>query len=201
MGVGFRLGIAAVVIAAVAIPLITVGNTVSSINFPAPTPVITGSTPNAPSPAAPTRHPAARSISYLTEAGVRAGLARVAKLAPGARLDQVRLAATSLIALARLPSGAFKEVALESTGGPFVTSGASTGERFVTLSQIRPRAVARIVAGMKSRFHVPMARIDYMVLSSPPIGPTQWIVFAKGPRHPGFTATLAGARLTRIPGE
>ncbi len=197
---GLRLAIAVVVIAAVAVPLITVTSTVSSINFPAPTTVISGSGQGIPKSVPASPHAVVRPVSYLTSAGVRAGLAHVAKLVPGARLDQVRLAATSLIASARLPGGALKEVVLEATG-PFVTAGASTGERLVPLSAIKPRAVARIVAAMKSRFHIPVTKIDYLVLSSPAGAPTQWIVFAKTVGHPGFTATLNGDRLARIPGE
>jgi len=41
-------------------------------------------------------------------------------------------------------------------------------------------------------------RIDYMVISSPPGLPTQWIVFSKAPSHPGFAATLSGASLHRL---
>jgi hypothetical protein len=196
LGIGFRLAIAAVVIAAVVIPLITVGNTVSDIRFPSATPVVTHG-PHTTTAPAPAPRPAKR-ISYLTATGVRTGLALISKRLPGARLDQLRLAATSLIASARLPGGGFKEVILEPTG-TFVTSGASTGERLFSPSQISPRAVARIVAEMRQRFHVSAGQIDYMVTSPTFSGETQWVVFAKTAGHPGFTADLAGVRLRRLP--
>jgi hypothetical protein len=199
MSIAIRLVVAAVVIAAVVIPLISVGNTVSSINIPSPGPLVTGigGTKTAGGGAKPARTPS-KPASYLTAAGARAGLAQVAKLIPRARLALVRLDANSLTASARLPNGTFKEVAFEPTGS-FVTSGADSGQRLLPISQIRPRAVARIVSAMRARFHVPAAQIDYMVLSSPPGAPTQWIIFTKAPKHPGFTATLAGARLARLP--
>ena len=51
---------------------------------------------------------------------------------------------------------------------------------------------------MGRRFHVPARRIDYMVISSPQGLPAQWILFTKAPSHPGFGATLGGARLHRL---
>jgi hypothetical protein len=193
MSVGMRLAIVAVVIAAVAVPLITVGNTVSDLTIPSLAPVVAQgiSTPTAP---ATTPTP----VSYLTAAGVRAGLGRVAKLLPGARLALVRLDARSLSASAHLRNGTFKEIALTPTGS-VETTGASTGQRPIPISQISPRAVARIVTGMKRSFHVAPARLDYMVLSSPRGAPTQWVIFSKAPGSPGFTATLSGGRLARLP--
>jgi hypothetical protein len=197
LSVGLRLAIAAVVIAAVAIPLITVGNTIHSVDVSVPPGIVTsGVTTKSQTPPV---HKPSEPISYLTTRGVQAGLARLAKLVPGARLDQVRLDNKSLIASARLPHGGFKEVVFEPTG-TFVTTGASTGERLFSPSQISPRAVERIVSGMRRRFHVPAAKIDYMVTSPTFAGGTQWVVFAKTPGHPGFTATLSGERLSRLPG-
>jgi hypothetical protein len=196
MGAGMRLAIAAVVIAAIAVPLISLGNTVSGINIPSVTPGVAPgiATPTVPVAASRTGKP----VSYLTAAGLRAGLRLISKRLPGARLDQLRLAARSLIASVRLPGGAFKEVVLEPSG-TLVTSGASTGERLLSLAQISPRAVARIVSGMRDRFRVPAGQIDYMV-TAPSFAGTRWVVFAERPGHPGFTATLAGTHLRRLPG-
>ncbi len=192
LGVGLRLLIGAVVVAAVAIPLISVSSTVSNLNIPSAPAVVTPGAPGATSSSP-------KPVSYLTAAGVRAGLALISKRLPGARLDQVRLDARSLIASARLPHGAFDEIVLEPTG-TFVTPGASTAEPLFSPSQISPRAVVRILSGMRRRFHVSAGQIDYMVTSPTFAGGTQWVVFAKTPGHPGFTATLSGARLSRLPG-
>jgi hypothetical protein len=144
-----------------------------------------------PSPAAP------RPVSYLTPAGLRAGLAHLKRLVPGASVILLRLDANSLNATAVGRNGVAKQVYFSPTG-TFVTSAAAAGERPVPLSQVRPAAVARIVSGMRSQFHVPASRIDYMVISSPPGLAPQWIVFSKAPSHPGFAATLSGAGLHRI---
>lgn len=189
-------GIFVVCIAAVAIPLIAVGNTIRSVSQavfakPGPTPTVAHGSP-APSP--PAKHP-----SYLTAAGARSGLAQLAGLAPGARLSLIRIDATSITATAQLTSGASKLLVIGPTG-KFALPTAPTGERPIPLSQIRPAVVAKLVAQMRSRFHVPAARIDYMVLNSAPGLPVHWILFSKAPSHSGFTANLNGTHLARIPG-
>jgi hypothetical protein len=45
----------------------------------------------------------------------------------------------------------------------------------------------------------PTPATDFIVLSSPPGVAIQWVLFAKGPTHPGFTALLNGSGLGRIP--
>jgi len=194
---GVSLGLL-IVIAAVVVPVAVVSN--SSVQVPSFAPVITTSQPStattAGKKAAPAPHAA---TSYLTLAGLRAGLAHIARLAPGARLTIVRVAADSLSADAALPHGRNKEIIFEPTG-TFVVSGPSTGERPIPMSQIRPTAVTRIVAEMRRRFRVPANRIDYIVLSSPTGAPTQWITFTKAPSHPGFAASLDGTGLARLPG-
>jgi hypothetical protein len=111
----------------------------------------------------------------------------------------VHISSESLIATTGQPNGKAKEIVLVPTG-TFTVSGPASGQRLIPLSQVRPRAVARILAAMRTRFHVPVRTIDYIVLSTPPGAPTQWIVFSKAPGHPGFTATLSGTRLARLPG-
>jgi hypothetical protein len=193
-----RLAIVAVVIGAVVVPLINTGSTIPSFSIPTPVPTVPGSfgTKTGPGKAG---QKSPKPVSYLTVGGVRAGLARVAKRLPGARLALVRLSASSLIASAGLRGGGFRQIVLGPTG-TLIGPGASSGERLIPLSQITPQAVRRIVTGMRARFHVPPAKIDYMVLSSPPGAATRWIIFSKAPGHPGFSASLTGAGLTRLPG-
>jgi hypothetical protein len=197
-GAGVRLAVAAVfaliVIAAVAVPVSNLG---SSIQIP------TIATPVVPTTNAPSQHTIqthhTQAASYLTAFGLRAGLAHIGRVAPGARLSLVRVAGDSLIATARLPNGRIKQIVFEPTG-TFVTGEPDPGERFLPMAQIRPSAVVRIVAALRTKFHVPAGRIDYIVLSSPTGAATQWIAFLKAPGHPGFSATLSGTRLSRLPG-
>lgn len=184
-----------IVIAAVALPLVNLGSSIHIPTFPVANPPTT-STPSQTRPHA-TSQPS--QPAYLTASGMRAGLAHLARLAPRARLALVRVASNSLMASASLPNGTFKQLVLEPTG-TFQISEPSPGERALPLSLISPRAVARIVATLRSRFRVPARRIDYIVLSSPTGGPTQWIAFTKAPGHPGYSATLSGTHLTRLPG-
>jgi hypothetical protein len=186
-----RLAILVVVIAGIAVPLISVGNAVHSISVPSFN-FNPGSGP-ANGPSAP------KQVSYLRPAGLRAGLARIERLEPGARLSLLRIDANSLSAGAVLPNRTVKEIYFGPTVTS-ITSGAVSGERAIPISQIKPNAVARIVSEMDRRFHVAPNRIDYMVISSPPGVPARWIVFSKAPSHPGFSATLGGANLLRLGG-
>src|SRR5512142_1615277 len=99
-----RILIPVIVIGAFAIPAIHFGHSVSSISVPSfSTPTV--STPTTPAPSAP--RPAA---SYLSPRGLRAGLARVARVAPGARVVLLRIDAKSLSTTAVLPGGRAKLV-------------------------------------------------------------------------------------------
>jgi hypothetical protein len=187
-----RLVVVAVVIAAIAVPLFNAGNAVRSISVPTVNfESSSGGASNSPSPKS------AKPVSYLTPAGLRAGLAQVAKLEPGARLTVLRIDADTLSATAMLRNGAAKEIYLGPTG-PQVTTGAATGQRPIPISQIRPSVVGRLVVEMGRRFHVAPNRIDYMVITSPPGLPAQWILFSKAPAHPGFSATLRGTDLRAL---
>ena len=206
LGMGFgtqtlaTLLVLGIVIAAIAVPLLLLGNAVHSAtsvpssSVPAfnsgPSP---GSTNGAPAPAP------AKPVSYLTSAGVRAGLTRVAKLVPGARLVLLRVAADSLSVSAMLPSGVAKQIFI-GPSGTIVTAGPVTGERPIPISQIIPSVVGRLVVEMGRRFNVAPNQIDYMVISSPAGLPARWVVFSKAPAHPGFSATLSGANLAPLPG-
>lgn len=181
-GVGF--GVAHSLHSAFNVPTVTFGSGAA----PASTAPATGAQPS-PAPAT--------AVSYLTPAGLRAGLTVAAKVVPGATLTVLRIDADSLSATATLPSGVVKELYFGPSGTD-VLPGAATGERPVPLSVIRPGVVGRLVAEMDQRFHVPADRIDYMVISSPPGLPAAWIVFVKSPSHPGFSATLSGAHLARL---
>jgi hypothetical protein len=80
-----------------------------------------------------------------------------------------------------------------------VLSTSANGEHPIAIAQIKPAVVDRLLSPMKKRFHIAPGQLDYMVLSSPSGLATQWVLFAKGPTHPGFTAFLNGSGLGRIP--
>ncbi len=186
-----RLAIPAVVIAAIAIPAINMRHSIHSFSVPS------FSTPSS-IPATPTPAPA-RSVSYLTPRGVRAGLARISKLAPGARLTLLRVDGHSLSAIATLHGRGAKLIYFGPTGTT-VTGTASPGQDPIALSQIRPNVVGRLMAAMHARFHVPASRIDYMVISSPPGLSPHWIIFSKAPARHGYSAALGGANPAQLPG-
>jgi hypothetical protein len=185
-----RLVFVVIVLAAIAIPVLSISKSVHSVSIPS---VDFGSGTNSPGTPAPSR---ARHVSYLTPAGVRAGIAHLKRVVPGARVVLFRIDAKSLSATAVGRHGA-KEVYFGPTA-TLVTSAPATGERPVPISQVRPAVVGALVAQMNRRFHVPPRRIDYIVISSPAGLPTQWIVFSKARSHPGFAATLTGAGLHRL---
>src|SRR5437763_254424 len=83
-----------------------------------------------PSPV-PVRH-----VSYLNPAGVRAGIAHLERVVPGARVVLFRIDAKSLSATAVGRHG-IKEVYFGPTA-TLVTSAPSPGERPVPISQVRP---------------------------------------------------------------
>jgi hypothetical protein len=187
-----RLVAAVIVIAAVAIPIAAVTHSTHSIKIPSfnfTTPTTSGG--GGASNGSP------QQTSYLTAGGLRAGLAHVARVAPGARISLLRIDDHSLNVTATLGNGTVKQIYFGPTGS-FVTSGASTGQQTLRISQVKLSALARIEAGMRHKFHVPPSRIDYMVLSAPGGLPAQWIIFANTPAHPGFAASLSGGNLHRL---
>jgi hypothetical protein len=189
------LVIGALGVAAVAIALFLVGSVVHSKTSVPSINVVPASGP-ARHQASPTL---AAPVSYLSPAGLRAGLAHVAKLEPGARLTVLRIDANSFSAVAMLPNGAAKEIYFGPTG-VLVTAGAATGERPIPVSRIRPLVVGRLVVEIGRRFQIAPDQIEYMVVSSPPGLPTQWLVFSKSPARPEFSATLSGANLAPLGG-
>ena len=194
----------AIFIAGIAIPLISVGNTISSFNngiqqgFGSAAPAPSHSSGATKSGGASKTSPAPKHVSYLTAAGARAGLAVIAKRAPGAPLSLVRIDATSISARARLSNGTSKLIDI-GPNGLFTETTPGISERWIPIKQIKPSVVAKLVTAMRTHFKVAASRIDYMVLSSSPGLPIHWIVFTKAPSHPAFSASLSGGHLTRLP--
>jgi hypothetical protein len=188
----WRLIVIAIVLSAVAVPLSKIGKSVHSIKIPSFN-FGTGSTPSLTPPAT---HPA-RPVSYLTASGVRAGLAHVRRVAPGARLTLLRLDARTLSVTATTPDGDVKQIYF-SPAATIVSPGSPNGQQPVPIGRLSSQAVARIVTQMRTRFHVPPNRIDYIVLSSPRGLTPHWIVFAKGPAHSDWWATLSGRDLKPV---
>lgn len=190
-GFWIRLLVPLIIVAAVAIPLIGVGNSINSAvkDISRGTSSSGGASPQpAPAPA----------TDFMSTIGLRTGLASLEHLAPGARLTLLRIDSDSLSATATLANGSAKEIYL-GPAGTEVLSTSPTGERPIASSQIKPAVVDRLLAQMKKRFQIAPRQLDYMVLSSPPGVAIQWVLFAKGPTPPGFTALLNGSGLGRIP--
>jgi hypothetical protein len=193
-GAMVRLVIAAVIIAAVAIPLIsTINHTVHSLHFPSFNPGNTTST-NGFTPSTPS---APSSTSYMRTSSLRRALHRIAAVAPHSRLSLLRLDARSLSTTAVLQGGGAKLIYFGPSGS-FISSSHVPSEQSIPISEINPSAINRIVAGMRRRFHVAASRIDFMVLTPlPSLGPS-WILYAKTHGHPGYSATLSGTNLTPL---
>lgn len=191
-------GVFLVIIAAVTIPLLSVGSTINDVNQE-----LLSNAPAVPAASAAPTGTAPIHASYLTTQGMRAGLAQIARLAPGARLAAVRVTATQISTSAQYGSDRAKEIVIGTNVGPngfFVAATPATGERPISISQIRPAVVAKLVAQMHTRFDVPVTRISYIVLSSPRGIRAQWILVTTASGHPEYSATLGGSDLTRLPG-
>jgi hypothetical protein len=191
LGMILRILIPLLVIGAFAIPAIHFGSTVSKLSIPS------FSTPSVSTPATPAPTPR-RTGSYLTPRGLRAGLVRVARAVPGARVVLLRIDATSLSTTAVLPGGRAKLVYF-GPAASMVTGTTAPGQTPLAISRIRPGVVGRLVAAMGARFHVPVRRIDYMVVSSPPGLAPRWIIFSKTAAHRGYSASLDGSGLAPLP--
>ncbi|HUO72249.1 MAG TPA: hypothetical protein VMU39_15885 [Solirubrobacteraceae bacterium] len=189
--IALRIAIPAILIVLVAISASRVSHSVKSTSS-----VPSLSTPSSTPTTAPATPPV---VSYLTPRGLRAGLAHVERIVPGARLALLRIDDRSLSTTAVVHGGAPKLVYF-SPAATMVTGTASTGQTPIAISQIRPGAVGRIIAAMRARFHVPPSQIDYMVISSPPGLAPHWIIFSKEPARRGYSATLSGSNLTPLPG-
>jgi hypothetical protein len=192
-GAMVRLVVVAVIVAAVAIPLVTaVNHTVHSIKLPAFNDGTAGKgfTPSTPSaPSAPSR------TSYLHSSSLLGALRRIDAIAPHSSLSLLRLDSRSLSTTAVLRGGRAKLIYF-GPSGTFVSSAAVPSEQAVSTAEIRPSAINRIVVTMRRQFHV--RAIDYMVLAVLPSRGASWIVFAKANRHRGYAATLSGTRLAPL---
>ncbi len=142
--------------------------------------------------------PAPRPVSYLTPHGLRVGLARLERLAHGAKhLTLLRVDAKSLSAYATRSNGAISHVFI-SPGVTSVSSATYSGERPVPVSQIKPNVLGALLTQMHRRFHVPLRRIDYAVVSSPSGEAPQWVIFVKNASHQGYLAPLGGGTIKPI---
>jgi hypothetical protein len=186
------------VLAGIVIPIISsASHAIRSFSIPSfsvPSPSIPSFSTPAPKPRKP-QAPA----SYLTPAGTRAGLARIAKRFPGARVTNLRIDSTSMDAFVYVKGGGIKDLTMNASG-TFISSGAGTGERPIAISAVPAGAVARIVRAMRSRFHIPASRIDYTVLTTLSNLPPRWITFAKGSAHTAYAAALDGSDLQKLGG-
>ena len=135
--------------------------------------------------------------NYLKPAGVRVGLRRIARQFPGARLSNLRVDGNSLDAFVFPRHGGVKDLHL-SASGTSVSSSSSPGEKPIAISAIPVAAVPRIVSEMRSQFQIPASRIDYIVLSTVPGLPAQWIAFSKTAAHTGYAAGLDGTGLHKL---
>jgi hypothetical protein len=189
-----RLVIFAIIIAAIAIPLISsVRHTVHSINIPSFNPG-DGTSSNGATPSTPS---APSTTSYLHTSSLRTALHRIAGIAPHSGLSLLRLDRRSLSTTAVLPGGHAKLIYF-GPSGTFVTSTSLPSDRPIPMSEINPSAINRIFAGMRRRFHVPASRINYLVLTSLPSRGVSWILFANTHGHPGYAASLSGTNLAPL---
>jgi hypothetical protein len=186
-GAMVRLVVVAVIVAAVAIPLVTaVNHTVHSIKLPA---FNDGTAGKGFTPSTPSR------TSYLHSSSLLGALRRIDAIAPHSSLSLLRLDSRSLSTTAVLRGGRAKLIYF-GPSGTFVSSAAVPSEQAVSTAEIRPSAINRIVVTMRRQFHV--RAIDYMVLAVLPSRGASWIVFAKANRHRGYAATLSGTRLAPL---
>jgi hypothetical protein len=191
-----RVIAACVVIAAVAIPVATIGSS-THVKIPNFNVGSGGSGGSGGGSGGGGGSQAPKPISYLTASGLRAGLAHVARLAPGGTFSLLRIDNHSLNVTASLRSGKIEQIYF-GPNGTFTVAVSATGQHGFPLSRVKVSAVTRIEAAMRHKFHIPLSRIDYMVLSSPSGVPAEWVVFANTPSHPGFSASLSGTGLKRI---
>lgn len=191
------------VLAAIVVPVISAtSNAIHGITVPSFT-VPSFSVPSFSPPAFSTPVPPAprppRPTNYFTPSALRAGLARLAHRFPGARVSNLRVDSTALDAFVFPRGGGVKDVHF-AAGAADVFSSSSPGETPMAIAKIPVGAVPRIVRAMKTQFHTPASRIDYIVLSTIPGLAPQWIAFSKAHSHPGFAANLDGSGLHALDG-
>jgi hypothetical protein len=190
---GVRFVVFGIVFAVIAINVVRSIHTSSSGSVTSTTLAPPSAPPSTSTPATP---PAKRGpVSYLTPNGLRAGLAEVKKLAPGAGLTLLRVDARSFLATAALRNGGGKSISLEPSG-TFVFATGTAGAHPVPVSAIKPNAMGRLTTNLNHHFHVRPNQIDYMVVSS--ASGAEWFIFTKVRSHQQFSASLNGGDLTAI---
>jgi hypothetical protein len=149
--------------------------------------------PNTTGGGAPTPH-RTQTADYLTAAGLKSGLAELAKLSPGARILDLKVTSAQLTGIMQRPNHSVELVSV-SPGARFTAGAGPTGEHPLPISAIHPAVVAKLVTEMHHHFGVPPSRIDYMVAFWFPQAIAEWEVFVKGDSMHPYLATLAGAQL------
>lgn len=192
--VAVRMLVFGILIVAFGIPIVSsIKSAVHSIKIPS---FHFGTTTSDGSSSSPVPQPP-KPVNYLRVAGVRSGLARLRRIAPGGSVTLLRLDADSLSVTALRRGHGSKEVYF-GPSGTSVTVTSSTGQVPVPISKINPNVIGSLVSQMGRRYHVPARRIDYIVLTSPPGLPAQWVLFTKAPSHPGYSASLSGQGLSPL---
>ncbi len=186
-----RLAIFGVLILAFGVPIVSsIKSAVHSVKVPSfnfgqtSTSGSTGSSGASPAPP--------KQVNYLRAGGLRAGLARVRRVAPGARLTLLRVDSDSLSVNASRPGHGSKQIYF-GPSGTSVSVTSSTGQIPIPISEVNPNTLASLVTQLGRRYHV--RHVDYAVLTSPPGLAPAWILFAKNAAHTGYQATLSGQGL------
>ena len=96
--------------------------------------------------------------SYLTAANLATGLARVQRMAPGSRLLNLRIDATSLDAEVAEHGGGAKEISLAPSGN-YDMRPEQPGLPSFPFSDVRPAVVPRLLGELERRFHVHRGRV------------------------------------------
>ena len=191
-----KLVVAMLIIGALVAPLLAMvgsghssGGGLSVVQLVAPQPV----QPVGGSRRATPRRPGA-TVSFLRSAALRSGLARIARLVPGAGLTAFTVTRTSLTAIA-IRRGTWAQTVYLGPAGAAVDVGAAIAERPIPIAAIHPGVVGALISELDHRFQVGAGEIAQMVISSPPGRPTEWLISTTGARRPRFAAALNGGRL------
>jgi hypothetical protein len=137
--------------------------------------------------------------SYLTAAGLTAGLHKLAALAHGGAVDNVRIDASSISAIATQPARLIYLTPARATAT--ASPAAAAGEHPIPLAAIHASVVLRLIAELQRQFNVPPRRIDYIVAFWFPGLMPEWELFLTGPAHPAYQATLAARIYTQSVAE
>jgi hypothetical protein len=134
--------------------------------------------------------------SYLTAANLTAGLARVQRTAPGSRLLNLRIDASSLDAEVAEHGGAAKEISLAPSGNYDITLSNLNLPSF-PFSDVQPAVIPRLLAELQRRFHVHLGQFDYAVADAFSGQAPTWSLFLKN--NQAYIASISGAHLQPVP--